>query len=144
MSFCSNCGSQLETGARFCGECGYPAGEMEKPRAFESGTLLKNTSGQGKSAVIPGEIKKWNWGAFFLNWIWGLGNNTFVALLCLIPLVSIIMIFVLGTKGSEWAWRNKRWEGIEHFKRVQKRWAQIGVGLFLLVVLLGLLSLISR
>ena len=30
---------------------------------------------------IPPEIDRWNWGAFLLNWIWGVGNNTFIALL---------------------------------------------------------------
>ena len=28
-----------------------------------------NTSGQGAAAVLPPELKKWNWGAFFLSWI---------------------------------------------------------------------------
>jgi hypothetical protein len=34
---------------------------------------------------IPPEIDRWNWGAFLLNWIWGVGNNTFIGLLTLIP-----------------------------------------------------------
>jgi hypothetical protein len=28
-----------------------------------------NTSGQGPNAVVPPEIKRWNWGAFLLNWV---------------------------------------------------------------------------
>ena len=92
---------------------------------------MENTSGQGKSVVVPAEIKKWNWGAFFLNWIWGLCNKTYIALLCLIPLVGIIMVFVLGAKGSKWAWQNKRWDSIEHFQSVQRKWAWWGFGLFL-------------
>jgi len=27
-------------------------------------------------AEVPDEIDRWNWGAFLLNWIWGIGNNT--------------------------------------------------------------------
>ncbi len=73
---------------------------------------------------IPAEIDRWNWGAFLLNWIWGIGNNTFIALLTLIPFFGIlIMPFVLGAKGSRWAWRNGRWDSVEHFKRVQRLWA---------------------
>jgi hypothetical protein len=73
---------------------------------------------------IPAEIDRWNWGAFLLNWIWGIGNNTFIALLTLIPFVGIlIMPFVLGAKGSAWAWRNGRWNSAAHFKRVQRLWA---------------------
>jgi hypothetical protein len=105
---------------------------------------MANTSGQGEHATVPPEIDRWNWGAFLLNWIWGVGNNTYVALLMFVPLVNIAMPFVLGAKGSLWAWRNKRWDSVEQFRRVQKKWAQWGlvaivffiascVGLFFLV-----------
>ena len=73
---------------------------------------------------IPAEIDRWNWGAFLLSWIWGIGNNTFIALLTLVPFIGIlIMPFVLGAKGSAWAWRNGRWDSVAHFKRVQRLWA---------------------
>jgi hypothetical protein len=75
---------------------------------------------------IPAEIRGWNWGAFLLNWIWGVGNNTYIALLMFIPVVNVIMPFVLGAKGSAWAWRNGRWDSVAHFKRVQRRWATWG------------------
>jgi hypothetical protein len=78
-------------------------------------------------APVPSEVDRWNWGAFLLSWIWGLGNNTFIALLALVPIVNFVVIFVLGAKGSAWAWRNKRWESVEHFKRVQRKWAIAGV-----------------
>jgi hypothetical protein len=92
--------------------------------------------------TIPPEIDRWNWGAFLLNWIWGVGNNTYIALLTFIPLFGIVWIFVLGAKGSRWAWRNGRWDSVEHFKRVQRRWAIWGVviwvgGLALLGAMVG-------
>jgi hypothetical protein len=34
---------------------------------------------------VPADIDRWNWGAFLLNWTWGVGNNTFIALLTLVP-----------------------------------------------------------
>ncbi len=95
---------------------------------------MENTSGQGKSAVIPDEIRKWNWGALFLNSIWGLGNRTYIALLCLIPIVGVVMVFVLSAKGNKWAWQNKRWKSIEHFKRVQKIWSWAGLAVFLFLL----------
>ena len=85
---------------------------------------------------IPPEIDRWNWGAFLLNWIWGIGNNTFIALLALIPFVGFVMMFVLGAKGSRWAWRNGRWDSVEHFKRVQRKWAKWGVIIWLAVAVL--------
>lgn len=62
-----------------------------------------------------------------LNWIWGIGNNTFIALLMFVPFVNFIMLFILGAKGSKWAWKkNKKWESIEEFKAVQRKWAKWG------------------
>jgi hypothetical protein len=89
--------------------------------------------------IVPAEIDRWNWGAFLLNWIWGVGNNTYIALLTLIPFFGlIIMPFVLGAKGSGWAWRNGRWDSVEHFKRVQRAWAIWGAAIWLgSIVLFG-------
>src|SRR3954468_2147544 len=70
---------------------------------------MTNTRPGIDADLVPAEIDRWNWGAFLLNWIWGVGNNTFIALLTLVPFVGIVMIFVLGAKGSAWAWRNGRW-----------------------------------
>ncbi|MCK5641018.1 MAG: hypothetical protein KAJ19_09485, partial [Gammaproteobacteria bacterium] len=61
---------------------------------------MENTSGQGELAEIPPEISGWNWGAFLLSWIWGIGNSVWIALLCLIPCVGFVMAFVLGAKGN--------------------------------------------
>ena len=66
------------------------------------------------------------------------GNNTFIALLTLVPIVGFVMLFVLGAKGSRWAWRNGRWDSVEHFKRVQRLWAIWGAIIWLgSIVLFG-------
>ncbi|PSJ58283.1 cytochrome c oxidase assembly factor Coa1 family protein [Pseudaminobacter soli (ex Li et al. 2025)] len=78
-------------------------------------------------AEIPPHLDRWNWGAFLLNWIWGIGNSTFIALLALIPMVNIVMMIVLGARGSRWAWRNRYWRDEEHFRRTQRHWAIVGV-----------------
>jgi hypothetical protein len=95
----------------------------------------ENTSGQGKIALVPDEIRGWSWGALLLNFVWGLGNGTYIALLTLVPYAGIIMAFVLGAKGNEWAWRNKRWASVEQFKRAQHKWALLGVTLWIVAVL---------
>jgi hypothetical protein len=102
---------------------------------------MENTSGQGKQAILPEEIKGWNWGAFIFNWLWGLFNGTYIALLSLIPYVGIIMMIILGVKGNEWAWRYKRWDNVEHFKRVQKKWTITGmilIGIAILGIIVAL------
>ena len=95
---------------------------------------MENTSGQGSTALVPPEIDRWNWGAFLLNWIWGIGNNTLIALLMFVPMVNVVMVFVLGAKGSAWAWRNKRWESIEKFREIQRKWAIWGVVVYVLLI----------
>jgi hypothetical protein len=97
---------------------------------------MENTSGGGNAAVVPAEIDRWNWGAFLFNWIWGIGNNTLIALLMFVPLVNMVMPFVLGAKGSAWAWRNKRWESVEAFKATQRKWALWGLAVIVLFIVL--------
>ena len=103
---------------------------------------MENTSGQGKSAIVPVEIKGWNWGAFLLNWIWAIGNNTWIGLLALIPYIGFVMAIILGIKGKEWAWKNKKWESVDHFQRVQKKWTYWGVGIILFSFVAGVLAAI--
>lgn len=87
---------------------------------------MTNTSGSGPNAVVPPEIDRWNWGAFLLTWIWGIGNSTFIALLMFVPFVNLVMWFVLGARGSAWAWQNRYWDGVDDFKRTQRKWAMWG------------------
>lgn len=95
-----------------------PQPAMPKPESTG-----ENTSGMGKLATIPDGVEGWSWGAFLLNWIWAIGNNTWIGLLCLVPYIGFVMAIVLGFKGREWAWRNKRWKSVDHFNEVQKDWS---------------------
>jgi hypothetical protein len=122
--------SRSHTGRLFIAYSPGPRRDLRTSVAMED----INTSGQGAAAIVPPEVDRWNWGAMFLNWIWGIGNNTFIALLMFVPLVNIVMPFVLGAKGSAWAWRNKRWASVEQFKRVQRLWAIWGLVAFVALV----------
>ncbi len=73
------------------------------------------------------ELRKWNWGAFLLSWIWGIGNRVWISLLALVPVLGLIMMFVLGFKGNRWAWEKKDWRDIEHFHSMQRKWAIAGL-----------------
>ncbi len=91
---------------------------------------------------MPAEVNKWNWGAFLMNWIWGLGNRTYIALLCLIPVVNLVMIFILGAKGSQWAWKNKKWDSVEQFIRVQGLWTAFGFGMLVGILVMKIIFII--
>ena len=145
---CHNCGrlvcpecKAVINGQIYCNSC--------ISARLDSGTWPGQTGGAiyatGTGAIpsIPPEIKGWNWGGFLLTWIWGIGNNVWIALIALLGMipwvgwvVRLTMRIILGIKGNEWAWQNKKWDSIDHFKRVQRTWAWFGVGLIVLQIVL--------
>jgi hypothetical protein len=96
-----------------------------------------------EAGFVPPEIRKWNWGAFLLNWIWGLGNKVYISLLCFVPFIGWIIPFLLAWKGNEWAWKNRHWDSVEQFKKVQKKWAIGGLAVCLVVFLISIFA-VSR
>lgn len=86
-------------------------------------------------------LPRWNWGAFLLTWIWGVGNRVWISLLALIPGVNIFMAFYLGLKGNGLAWERSRYLNLSEFKKAQKLWLRWGIGIFLVITLLAIGSL---
>lgn len=84
--------------------------------------------------TIPQEVKGWNWGAFMYNIMWGIGNRTYLPLLCLIPVFNIVWIFVVGFKGNGWAWQKGDYKDVETFKAVQKTWNRAGLFQFIISI----------
>ena len=137
--------------------------------------MEENTSGQGKSASVPKEIRTWNWGAFLGNGIWAIANHVWIGLptlffqflgamyfLSILPLflesegrysaysrnltqnivllknivqnivalggvIGLAFIVILGIKGSELAWRYRKWDSVEDFKDTQAAWKRRGI-----------------
>ncbi len=93
-------------------------------------TKFINNSGCGIANVsekVPEEIIGWNWGAFFMPWLWLFPNRVWWGLLCLIPHVGWIMAIFMGVKGNEWAWKSRHWRSIQQFKAHQRGWAIAGI-----------------
>jgi len=103
----------------------------------------ENNSGQGKVDYYPEGVQGWSWGAFFLSWIWALGNRTWIGLLALVPYVGFVMAILLGIYGRKWAWQNKRWESVEHFQTVQRKWSFWGVLIVGGTFVIGILAAIA-
>ncbi len=81
----------------------------------------------------PEIIRRWNWGAFVFSWIWAIANNVWIGLLALVPLVNIVMIFVLGAKGNQWAWEKYESDNVEAFLQRQRKW-NIAAAIFGLLI----------
>lgn len=137
--FCSHCGAPMAPDAAACAVCGKTAAVNASP----SVNLDKPSIYSADDGGIPDGVKGWSWGAFLLNWIWAIGNRSWIGLLAVIPYVGWIMAFWLGFKGREMAWKNKQWDSLEHFNRVQRRWSQWGVGIMVVALIVGALAAIG-
>lgn len=122
----------------------------------DAGTMVENTSGQGSSAVVPKEIRGWNWGGFLLTWVWAIGNKVWLGVLASVFaaiivsraewvgwLTLFIVSIVFGINGNKWAWHKKRWDSIEHFKRTQRTWAWWGLGVSIVFFTVGIMTGVS-
>jgi hypothetical protein len=77
---------------------------------------------------LPAELRGFNWGAFFLSWVWGIRHRVYIALLALIPLplIGLIVSVHVGNRGNELAWQRRRWESVDAFRKTQRRWGIAG------------------
>ena len=98
------------------------------------------------SGEMPQELRKWNWGAFTFNIVWGIGNKVYITLLMLVPLLNIVWIFICGAKGNEWAWKAGDYKNAEDFRKVQDTWNRAGFVffiVFLVCIVLEILFFVS-
>jgi hypothetical protein len=53
------------------------------------------------------------------------------------------MPFILGARGNEWAWQQKRWESIEAFQATQRRWRNAGIIVVSVAVGLSVVAVVA-
>ncbi|MCE5240019.1 hypothetical protein LLH23_16280 [bacterium] len=104
-----------------------------------------NTSGN-PAMPVPPEVEQmgWSWGGFGLNWIWGIGNKVWIALLALIPCVNIGIAIWLGIAGHKLAWQNRHFDSMQQYKETMKAWNMWGIIIFLVSIALNILSAIIQ
>lgn len=91
-------------------------------------------------AEIDKETERWNWGAFFCTWIWAAYHKIYwplaIIIIGCIPYLGQVALLVLsvylGFTGSTKAWNSGRYASFESYKSAQKKWAIIGVILFII------------
>ncbi len=120
---------------------GSPVGAVE---AAPAGVVPTVGAAGANGSELPDELRGWNWGAFLLTWIWAIAHKTWIGLLSLVgglipfvgPVIVLVMWIMLGLKGNEWAWKNRKFASVEEFKEVQKKWAIWGLVLFIISIVL--------
>lgn len=117
---------------------------------------------QQASNAEPLNLSEWSWGAFVLYWIWGFFNGCWWmflvkmgifflgVLLCWIPFGTIFISIVdlgisvlFGVKGTEWAWNNRSWNSISHFRQTQDTWNKVGLALFLFGIVIIVITVMT-
>lgn len=107
-------------------------------------------------SALPDSAAGLCWGGFFSPLLWGSFNGmklSFVPLLGIKFLRGILpvwawMLFYLAfgafylVQGRQLAWANKEWNDVDHFNRIQRRWAIAGVPLFL-IFMYGMIHLMQ-
>jgi len=87
----------------------------------------------------PKYLNKWNWGAFYFSWLWGVCNGVYWPLIVLIPYVgqiaALIICFVLGANGSRYAW-DKFNGSASDFDLKQEAWAKAAGVCFCITIIL--------
>ena len=114
---CPFCNAEIATDAKKCKFCGEWVTE--------------------DSNVLPVELRHFNWGAFLLNWIWGIMHKKYITLLyfpaCIIPIIGPLIISVwFGFMGNKWAGQAQDWESYARFNDVQRNWVKLWLILFVL------------
>lgn len=98
------------------------------------------------------EIVKFNWGAFWGTWIWGLLNKSFITLLML-PLLFTAgwfpFMLICGFRGNEWAYEKNsdKYENVEKFHKTQFKQSAIlflVVPIVFAVMMIGTSAIMSR
>jgi len=84
--------------------------------------------GFGGHQPTESDLKKFNWGAFLLNWIWALNHKHWLGLLSFVPCVGFIYSIYMGVKGNEIAWQSGRFSSVDDMHKCQKIWATWGAG----------------
>lgn len=84
------------------------------------------TPGKVTGQLPPDAILRFNWGAFWGTWIWGLFNRVYITLWAL-PLyftpAGFLASLVCGLKGNEWAYKKSKSEEVEAFHNGQRNQA---------------------
>lgn len=154
---CPKCNAPLEGNEAFCPSCGVfisqeapmvptinvePSSDSTYNYTDTAPNMHVQATYSHQPGTVPAEIKKWNWGAFFFNIMWGIGNYSYLPLLCLIPIFNIVWIFICGAKGNEWAWKSGKFDNVEDFLATQATWNRAGFVAFIVGIIFFVLYIL--
>ena len=104
--------------------------------------------GGGMAAVNDADLRGFNWGAFFLTWIWGLNHKKPILLLVLVvgfvPFVGgrihLGLAIWIGSMGNRWAWESGRFRTLDDMRATERVWTAWGVGILIAGLIVGIIA----
>ena len=107
--------------------------------------ILMMTKGKISSKKPKSKIAKFNWGACFGTWMWGLYNKTPITALMLPLLLTtgwFPFMIICGIRGNEWAYENnKKYPEIEDFHKSQSNQSALWAVVTPIIVVVGFVGL---
>lgn len=64
-----------------------------------------------------------------------ISHRVYFSLLIFVPAVGLLIPFILGAKGNEYAWRARSWRSAEEYLGTQLKWTITGIVLGVLLSL---------
>lgn len=87
-------------------------------------------------------LTKWNWGAFMMSILFGFGNKAYLTLLCFVPFLNMVWIFISGFKGEEWSWNSGCYDEQKSFRAAMDSWNRAGFVSFIIALIAIVFSII--
>jgi len=157
VPYCTGCGKAIEPFAAACNWCGRdvraaktaamhtfappatPAPQTVPQYYAPPAPLLPAYLPSGNDPEALPKLTGWNWGGFFLSWMWCLSHeriSTGVVILVasIIPGLGTLVRWgfkiYLGVKGNELAWSSRRFRDLSEFHDIQRAWTVWGIVTF--------------
>jgi hypothetical protein len=170
MPYCTGCGKEIAPSAAMCGACGravqtagnagmhtFAPPAIHGPQAVP--VYYATTAPPLPAYLVSGNdpealplLNGWNWGGFFLSWMWCLAHEristgVLILVLGIIPGLGTLVRWgfkiYLGVKGNELAWSSRRFRDINEFNDIQRAWTVWGIVIFVIsiIILVGFIGM---
>lgn len=155
-SYCNDCGAQLvpaidpleiqEQKRLSAATTSAPDTGSLEPGTAEFEQVIANSSGTGLQAWTPKEAQGWTFAGFVPLGLFALSNNItswgLLALACsIVPYIGIVVLplcwIYIGINGKKLAWKLRKFESREQFKKTMAAWENAG-GIMFIILILGL------
>ena len=149
MERCSVCGRGLDPESWTCPVCAEAPGVRPAPATLPH-PFSALPSRNDPSLLADAKRLGWNWGGFFLPYLWlaahgRLALGISLGLTALVPFLWLIHLFVypataiyLGLNGYELAWKSQPFHSVDQLREREREWTAWGI--FLNAVFLLLLG----